>query len=399
MLSEANIGIIGHVDHGKTTLTQALSGKWADTHSEELKKGITIKLGYADVVIRQCEKCSKFTVLVKCECGGGTKEVRKVSLVDAPGHESLMAIMISGAAIMDYALLLVAANEEVPQPQTKEHVRALKLRDKTKLIVVQNKVDLVSESDAKKNYEGIKKFLGEQLGEDKTKEIPIVPISAQKRINIDFLLLAIQKFFPTPKRVENGEPLMLIARSFDINRPGTPVNKLIGGVIGGAIIRGKIKEGDSVEIKPGVFRKGRWEVVRTSVHSIYVGDERVKEKGAGGSISMSLGLDPFLSRADSLSGNVLGLVGKTPNTTDELSCEIFFFEEQKPISIDEPLMLSMGTTTTIGFGQKGKGNLYHIRLKRPICVLEGEKLALARKIGTRFSLVGYGVIRSVGEKR
>ncbi len=348
-------------------------------------------------MIRQCEKCGKFASLEKCECGASTKPIRKVSLVDAPGHESLMAIMISGAAIMDYAILLVAANEEVPQPQTKEHVRALKLRDKTKLIVVQNKVDLVSESDARKNYETIKKFLSEQLGEEKVKEIAIIPISAQKRINIDYLLLAIERFFPTPKRVENGEPLMLIARSFDINRPGTPVNKLIGGVIGGAIVKGKFKEGDAVEIKPGVFRKGRWEVVKTSVHSIYVGDEKVLEKGPGGSISMSLGLDPYLTRADSLSGNVLGLVGKTPNTTDELSCEIFFFEEQKPIVIDEPLMLSMGTTTTIGFGQKGKGNLYHIRLKRPICILEGEKLAVARKTGTRFSLVGYGIIRGVGE--
>src|SRR3989344_4250565 len=107
-----NIGLVGHVDHGKTTLTERLSGKWTDTHSEEMKRGITIRLGYADVVIRKCTKCEKLTVKDKCDCGGALKFVRKVSFVEAPGHESLMATMLAGSTIMDGALLLVAANEE-----------------------------------------------------------------------------------------------------------------------------------------------------------------------------------------------------------------------------------------------------------------------------------------------
>jgi translation initiation factor 2 subunit 3 len=108
-----NIGTIGHVDHGKTTLVQALSGKWTDTHSEEVKRGITIRLGYADAVFRKCPKCEGiegFTIEETCKKHKVKTDVlRKVSFVDSPGHESLMATMLSGATIIDGALLLVAA--------------------------------------------------------------------------------------------------------------------------------------------------------------------------------------------------------------------------------------------------------------------------------------------------
>ena len=140
---ELNIGLCGHVDHGKTTLLERLSGKWADTHSEEIKRGITIRLGYADTVFRKCDECDLYTVKEKCpKCNKETQPVRKLSFVDAPGHESLMATMLSGATLMDAALLLVAANENCPQPQTREHLMALKIIGIKTIIVVQNKVDL-----------------------------------------------------------------------------------------------------------------------------------------------------------------------------------------------------------------------------------------------------------------
>jgi translation initiation factor 2 subunit 3 len=120
-----NIGFFGHVDHGKTTLTEALSGKWTDTHSEEMKRGITIRLGYANTTIYKTKK--GYTTDPKEK---GTY-IRTVSFVDAPGHESLMATMLAGATIIDGALLLVAANENCPQPQSREHL----LLCKTKLIL------------------------------------------------------------------------------------------------------------------------------------------------------------------------------------------------------------------------------------------------------------------------
>ncbi|MBW2994808.1 translation initiation factor IF-2 subunit gamma, partial [Candidatus Woesearchaeota archaeon] len=178
---EINIGLIGHVDHGKTTLTEALSGKWTDTHSEELKRGITIRLGYADAAFYKCDKCKKFCTSDKCSyCKGKAKLARIVSFVDAPGHETLMATMLSGAAIMDGALLLIAANEKCPQPQKKEHLVALGIAGIKNVVVIQNKIDLVSQEQAIENYKQIENF----LKHTDYKKAPIIPISALHRANI-----------------------------------------------------------------------------------------------------------------------------------------------------------------------------------------------------------------------
>ena len=128
---EVNIGMIGHVDHGKTTLTKVISGEWTDRHSEEIKRGISIKLGYADASFYKCPDCEGagcFTTKKKCPCcGKKTEFLRTASFVDAPGHETLMATMLSGAAIMNGAILLVAANEKCPQPQTKQHLMEIEI--------------------------------------------------------------------------------------------------------------------------------------------------------------------------------------------------------------------------------------------------------------------------------
>ena len=156
-----NIGTIGHVDHGKTTLTKALSGIWTDTHSEERKRGISIKLGYADTAFYKT-KDGKFYPSGRHPEGkeDSEKELQRVvSFVDAPGHETLMAIMITGASIMDGALLMVAANEECPQPQTREHLMALNISGIENIIVVQNKIDLVTKERAVESYNEIKEFL------------------------------------------------------------------------------------------------------------------------------------------------------------------------------------------------------------------------------------------------
>ena len=152
---EVNIGMVGHVDHGKTTLTQALSGTWTDTHSEERKRGKSIKLGYADTAFYKT-KGGDFYARGKHPDGKEDAEkdlLRVVSFVDAPGHETLMAVMISGAAIMDGALLLVAANETCPQAQTREHLAALQIAGIENIVVVQNKVDIVSKERAIESYD------------------------------------------------------------------------------------------------------------------------------------------------------------------------------------------------------------------------------------------------------
>ncbi len=236
-IPEINIGVVGHIDHGKTTLLSRLTGKFADTHSEELKRGITIKLGYADATIYKDK--NKYNT----EKG---KEQRYVSFIDAPGHEMLMATMLSGAAIIDAAILVIAANEGI-KPQTREHLMALQAKNIKNIIIVQNKIDLVSKEKALENYKEIKEFLKGTLAENS----PIIPISAQQGINIDKLLEEIINL-EIPKKDTKATPIFLVARSFDINKPGSKIEKLKGGVLGGILKQGKLKDGDEMEIKPGL---------------------------------------------------------------------------------------------------------------------------------------------------
>ncbi|MEM1515263.1 MAG: GTP-binding protein, partial [Candidatus Bathyarchaeia archaeon] len=159
---EINIGTIGHVDHGKTTLVEAITGVWAAKHSEELKRGITIKLGYADAPVYKCPVCEpphNYSTSEICpKCGSKTEFVRVLSFVDSPGHEALMATMLSGAAVMDGAILVIAADEPCPQPQTREHLAAIEIIGVKRIVIAQTKIDLVDKKRALESYREIKEF-------------------------------------------------------------------------------------------------------------------------------------------------------------------------------------------------------------------------------------------------
>jgi len=389
---EVNIGLVGHVDHGKTTLTQALSGKWTDTHSEELKRGITIRLGYANISIFNKEE--KFYSYKEV----GSKFIRNVSLVDAPGHESLMATMLSGAMIMDGAMVLVAANEECPQPQTKEHLTALEIIGIKNVIIVQNKIDLVSPEKAKENYDQIKKYLQHTM----YKDAPIIPISAFHKVNIDLLLKTVQEIIPSPKRDLKKDPLMLIARSFDINKPGIPPEKLIGGVLGGALQQGKLKVGQEIEILPDKDIEGKKRQLKTKIIGLMSGKDTIDEAFPGGSIAILTSLDPSIVKSDNLSGTVVGLPDKLPAIWDELKLELHLLErvvgtkeetEVKPVADKEVLMLNANATATVGVVTDLKKGVATCRLKIPLCAEEGSRVTISRKVGNRFRLVGYGIIK------
>ena len=402
---EVNIGLIGHVDHGKTTLTEQLSGKWTDTHSEELKRGITIRLGYADSVFYKCPKCKgdiAFSIKPKCpRCSSDAKPFRKVSFIDAPGHESLMATMLSGANIMDGALLLVAADEPCPQPQTQEHVVALEIIGVEKLIVVQNKIDLVNKEAALNNYKEIKEF----LKGTKFRNAPIIPVSAQYGVNIDVLIKAINSVIKTPKRDSKKEPLMLVARSFDINKPGSDFSGMVGGVIGGALKQGVIKIGEEIEILPGYEVEERnqkvWKPLDTKVTGMMTGGEKVKEVGPGGSIALLTELDPSIVKSDKLSGALVGHKGKMPPVWYEFSLEVQLLERVvgskdklvvDPIKPNEALMLNVNSAATVGFVISFSKGIVACKLKIPVCAEPESRVTISRRFGNRWRLIGYGVI-------
>ena len=403
---EMNIGMVGHVDHGKTTLTKALSGEWTDRHSEEIKRGISIKLGYADTAFYKCPKCSApacYSTKEKCPvCGEKTEFQRAISFVDAPGHETLMATMLSGAAIMNGALLLIAANEKCPQPQTKEHLMALKIAGVENIIVVQNKIDIVSEETLMKNYEEIDAFVRETF----PKGIPIIPISAHHDANLDVLIQAIEETMPTPKLDTSKPARMYIARSFDINTPGSRPKDFKGGVIGGSLIQGNLSIGDKIEIVPGrVVEEGgkkHRERLLTEVGSLFSGGKSYKKLGPGGLVGIGTLLDPLFTKSDSLTGKVMGIPESLPIIWDKVTVKVHLLDyvvgssediKVENIKTREPLMLSLGTTTTVGMVTSARGDEVDAALKIPVCADVGQRIAISRRISGKWRLIGYGTIQ------
>ncbi len=403
---EVNIGLVGHVDHGKTTLTQALSGIWTDTHSEERKRGISIKLGYADTAFYKTDKGEYYATGKRP--GGGNDDVtelqRVVSFVDAPGHETLMAIMITGASIMDGAMLMVAANETCPQPQTREHLMALEIAGIKNIVIVQNKIDLVTKERAIESYNEIKNFLKGTIVED----APIIPVSAHHDVNLDILIQAIEATIPTPDRSQDKRAIMHVARSFDINRPGTRPTKLRGGVIGGSIVEGEFQKDDEILIGPGrKIEKGNkvhYEPIRTKVSSMQGGGLNLDNMHAGGLCGMATPLDPAVTTADNLSGQVVARVGDLPEVREKVDISVSLMENMvsgegeepnqiMPLRSNEMLMVNVATATSVGVVSNPKKDSATLTLRLPICADKGQRISLSRRVGARWRLIGHGTIQ------
>ena len=392
-----NLGIVGHVDHGKTSITKLLSGKWTDTHSEEIKRGITIKLGYTNFTIYK-DKENNY----KIKKDKNTTPIKKYSIVDAPGHESFMATTISGAAVMDCALLVIAADEKCPQPQTIEHLKTLEIAGIKQIIVIQNKVDLVTKEEAIKNYKQINTFLKNTVAN----KSPIIPISAQHGANISTLLKYISTYFKEPKKSNDGEILMNIIRSFDINKPGDSYAKLKGGILGGSISKGSIKVGDEIEIKPGTMKTKDGETKYIPINATITGLMSDRDKlniaTPGGSVAIMTTLDPTITKTDSLVGQIAGIKGTLPDALTEFTFENHLFskvvtskKEYDVLNLNpgEALMLIVNSLTTVGIITKTNKKQTTVKIKRPIMAFDGDRAVIFRRFeGNKWRIIGHGII-------
>jgi len=402
---EVNIGTLGHVDNGKSTIVQAITGIWPARHSEELKRGITIRIGYADAAIYRCPSCEEpFNYMTedRCpRCGSKTEFVRAVSFIDCPGHHSLMVTMLSGAALFDGAIFVADARHRFPQPQDREHLQAAFIMGVKNMVFAQNKIDLVDRERALENYEEIRSYIKGTMVED----APIIPISGQHAVGVEPLLWAMEKFIPTPHHDLTKPFRMPILRSFDVNPPGTPGDKIRGGVIGGAIIQGVVRVGDEIEIAPGVKveESGRYEPLVTEVVNIRAGGRDVKEAKSGGLTGIETKLDPALTKSDGMIGNMAGSPGTLPPTRYTLSLEYDLFEyvvgvqekmKVEPISVKEPLVLNVYSAVTSGVVTRRSGDRIEVALRRPVVAMDGDRVSISRMIGSAWRLIGYGRIVS-----
>jgi translation initiation factor 2 subunit 3 len=321
--------------------------------------------------------------------------------VDAPGHEILMATMLSGAAVMDGAILVIAANEPCPQPQTREHLAAIEAVGLKNLIVVQNKIDLVSRDDALENYNEIKGFIKGSIAKD----APVIPVSAQQVVNIDLLIQAMQEYLPTPDRNPDLPPRMHIIRSFDVNKPGTPISDVVGGVIGGSITQGSFDVGDEIEIRPGLPTRQKNRVkmkeLFTEITSLHVGGTAVEEAVPGGLAGIGTMLDPSITKSDGLVGSLAGRPDTLPPVIDKLELNYELFEnvvgsreaeKVAKVAKGEKLLLNVGTAKTMGEVTNVRKTVMETDLSIPVCGLPGDRVAISRRIGGRWRLIGVGTI-------
>ncbi|MGC8542796.1 MAG: translation initiation factor IF-2 subunit gamma, partial [Vulcanisaeta sp.] len=372
-------------------------------YSEEIKRAMTVKLGYITIGLYECPSMEgEFRVISdgllkdgKCPNGDEPKLKRKVSILDVPGHEVLISTMISGISYVDAALLVIDASMPVPQPQTEEHFTALSIMGLNKLIVVQNKLDLVNKEQALENYRQIKQFLKGTWAEGS----PIIPASSLHKVNIEAISSLIDQLVP-PREVSGGDFRMLVLRSFNVNRPGTPPDKLVGGVLGGTVIRGSARVGDEVEIRPGLKLGNKYEPILTKVTSIAIGNEYVEEARPGGLVGIGTELDPALTKADSLVGSVVGKPGTLPPVWSDLTLEFHRIEKPSDSALKEVsfkpkdvVMVHVGSAAIMGIVKGFHGGKLDVVLRKAVSAEEGSKVVITKQVSNRWRIVGYGVLK------
>lgn len=429
-----NIGVIGHVAHGKSTIVSAISGVKTNPHSQEQQRNITINLGYANAKLYVRNDLAGVEPGANYKSSGSHQKdlydeekgvlyhidnkkirwnlVRHISFVDCPGHDILMATMLSGAAVMDAALLLIAGNISCPQPQTSEHLSAVTAMDLKHLVILQNKIDLVTPHQADQNYKDIQNFL-----KSRAENKPIIPISAVKGIGINVVIEALCKSIPTPLRDFTSPPVLTVIRSFEVNKPGEKVENLVGGVAGGSVLCGVFRVGDEIEVRPGLIRKDTstgktiaCQPYLSTIVSLRAEKNNLDIAAPGGLIGVGTNIDPVFTRQDRLAGMIVGTKGKLPDVYLKIQIKYRLFKKVLGATQDKSKTEKISAlkkdeiikVTILSNNENAKilnvvGNQAELELFQPVCTDMKEKIAIQRKVGGKFRLIGLATVES-GEK-
>jgi elongation factor Tu len=305
-----NVGTIGHVDHGKTTLTAAITKVMAGRYGGEVR-------GYDQIDNAPEERARGITIATSHVEYESAK--RHYAHVDCPGHADYVKNMITGAAQMDGAILVVSAADG-PMPQTREHILLARQVGVPHIVVYLNKVDMVDDAELLELVEmEVRDLLSKyEFPGDKT---PVVRGSALKALegdsgesgtaSIERLVAVMDEYFPEPKRLVDGDYLMPIEDVFSISGRGT--------VVTGRVERGRVRVGDEVEIV------GLRETQKTTVTGVEMFRKLLDEGRAGDNVGVLL---RGTKREEVERGQVLAKPGSiTPHTRFEAEAYILTKEE------------------------------------------------------------------------
>jgi len=384
-----NIGCLGSVSHGKSTMVKLLTGKSTQQHSKEKIRNITMKVGYANAKIYKTSK------------GDYSLEetdnlVHHFSFVDCPGHHELIEVMMTGANLMDGGIVVVAGNQSVEQqPQLRQHLLTAKLVGISKLIFILNKLDLVTKTLALERKYELEEYL-KSFGFEKP---IIIPMALNLGLNKEYLLETIMKEFPpVTKDNTDTKPVFSISRSFDINRNGINPLKIKGGVVGGSIITGKLKLDEEIVISPGQIRfdksKNKWKnkPFISKVVSLKSENENLDNITSGGLTAVGLEIDPYFTQSDRLKGQVLHSSDCKVECQSNLTCKMMTLDKFT-FTKNQVFSLQVGCSTLQGKVTNVKKNLVTFDLSKLVPIYDGIKVLVSKKVDKMIDLIGVGDIK------
>jgi translation initiation factor 2 subunit 3 len=380
-----NIGMLGSVSDGKSTTVLKLSGIKTQKYSSELKRNITIKPGYANMKIfnnnGKLDSCNSNEILEG-------ELVHHLSFVDCPGHYELIMAMLSNIQVMDGVILVVSASEKLSnKPQLLQHMDAIKIGGFNKVIVLFNKLDLITKSEAITR----KKELDVLLKKYQIKPKIIIPTAINLDLGKENILNAILKYFPPKRKEIKKDPLFYITRSFNINKNNCDYKELMGGVAGGSLLNGKFKIGDEIEVRPGIIENingvTSYKPLITKITSLQSDTLKLNEIKSGGLIGIGTNIDPQYTHNDYLSGNVVGLKGKLPEvyTKIQINYNYIIDTDTHKINENDILYLQIGPMNT---RSKYIDNCFH--LEKPTCINKKMIIIISKKINNKFNILAHG---------
>lgn len=401
-----NIGMVGHVSDGKSTLVKSLTGVKTQRHAKEKESNVTIHIGYANALIYKCEEC----ISPNCYYSIGSNQnntgcrickktgilMNHISFVDCPGHNSFMGTMMNGTSVMDYTITVEStANKTFPAPQTIQHLNIIESNNIKNIAFILNKIDLVNENITMAKLEELDKFKEKY----QSSSSPVIPISAAFDINID-VICEILANLKKPERITDSDKLrMNIIRSFNTNIPGTPIDELKGGVVGGSIIRGILNIDDEVYIYPGIIYEDSFEPLFVKVQTLFSEKTPLLTASCGGLIGVGLDIDPGLTGGDAIVGNIILKKSKLSNeyVTKNITLKVTLLKSQDEILLNENgkcnLILNINTNNVNGkILKKIDEHIFNFELDRPIYIEENDKLSLSIKNIEELQIIGYGTL-------
>ena len=385
-----NIGMLGSVSDGKSTTVHSLTGIKTQRHSDEMKRNITIKPGYANMKIYQSEDGEYSTE-------GNGELVHHVSFIDCPGHYQLIVTMMSCIKLMDGIILVVSAAEDISKkPQLIQHIMAIKMSGIKNVIVLLNKLDLVKKTVAIERY----KKLCEELNKYQIEPKAIIPVCMNHKIGVQNVLKNIMMYMGPNINRQNENPIFMISRSFDINRVNIKYDDINGGVIGGSLIGGNFKIGDEIEILPGIIsKKPTGELYNkphyTKIISLKSETTELESITSGGVIGIGTDVDPFYCKNDNMIGMIAGLKGTLPPVYYEITMiynNIKFDSEDSVYYKHKKMTIIVGTNNIDGEIDQFDETHIKLKLNKPACISNDSIIVLCDRTSGNFQICSYGYL-------